>query len=519
VFRDSPTRGSARRLDWGQEVPLPHIRSLPPVLLLLAGPLAAQATIHVPGDVPTIQGALDVAQSGDTIRVAPGDYNERIDFLGKALTLESEAGVLVTRIDGQGLFGPVVSFVHGEGPGSILRGFWVVNGASSDPGAGVCCVSGGQVASPRIERCTIGGNRAFGAGGGVSGAPTLVDCLIEGNVADGSFGGGVWGSPSMRRCVVRGNQASVGGGLALMGGRVEDSVVQENGAEEQGFGADGAGVWIDGGATLLRCVIANNHARGHGNVPILGAAVRVQSGRPLLASCTIVGNDVDDPSYQGVPNTGGVYGAALLIDTILRGNGGEEHGPPGSLTALYSNVEGGLAGTGNFDLDPAFRDAGLGDYRLLPGSPCIDTGIPAAAPDPDGSPADVGALAFAHAVSFVRNGSGTNPLLLASATPPVIGSSWHLELDASLVPGTFLSGITLRSAALDPGLPSPAGEILVGGSVVFGLWQPSNGTLDDLVLPLPNDLALLGLELHVQGFVRSPGGLRLANALRVLLGQ
>ncbi len=47
---------------------------------------AAQATIHVPADQPTIQSGIDAAQNGDTVLVAPGNYAESLDFKGKGVT-------------------------------------------------------------------------------------------------------------------------------------------------------------------------------------------------------------------------------------------------------------------------------------------------------------------------------------------------------------------------------------------------------------------------------------------------
>ena len=42
----------------------------------------------------------------------------------------------------------------------------------------------------------------------------------------------------------------------------------------------------------------------------------------------------------------------------------------------YSDVEGGYTypGTGNINADPLFVDSGIGNFRLGPGSPCIDAG-------------------------------------------------------------------------------------------------------------------------------------------------
>ncbi len=60
------------------------------ILLLLRGelmPEKVQREWQVPGDFPTIQAAVDAAQEGDTILVAPGTYQEHV-VISKGLTLQ-----------------------------------------------------------------------------------------------------------------------------------------------------------------------------------------------------------------------------------------------------------------------------------------------------------------------------------------------------------------------------------------------------------------------------------------------
>jgi hypothetical protein len=81
---------------------------------LFVGAVSA-ATIRVPADQPTIQQAIDVANTGDLILVSPGTYFENIDYHGKAISIRSMRGPAQTVIDGSSA-GPVVTFQTGEGP-------------------------------------------------------------------------------------------------------------------------------------------------------------------------------------------------------------------------------------------------------------------------------------------------------------------------------------------------------------------------------------------------------------------
>ncbi len=110
-------------------------RALVFLLFMVLPVFGMAATIHVPGDQPTIQAGIDAATDGDTVLVAPDTYVENINFLGKAITVTSELGPEVTIIDGSSPedpdFGSVVTFWNDEGRDSILEGFTLTGGSGN----------------------------------------------------------------------------------------------------------------------------------------------------------------------------------------------------------------------------------------------------------------------------------------------------------------------------------------------------------------------------------------------------
>lgn len=151
------------------------------LLVLVAGlpPSLRADVIHVPGDQPTIQAALDTAQGGDTVLVSPGVYFERIEFPARSISLESVAGPAETTIDGEGL-GRVVRFVNGVGPGASLAGF-TIRGGSAEMGGGVLFESGSE---PLVQSCWFEDNVASTNGADAYCAPQsfplFMDCRFEG---------------------------------------------------------------------------------------------------------------------------------------------------------------------------------------------------------------------------------------------------------------------------------------------------------------------------------------------------
>ena len=157
------------------------------VAALACSSLGFAATINVPSEYPMIQSAIDAAQNGDSILVEAGTYNERIDFLGKEITVLSVSGSSNTIIDASAS-GTVVTFANGEESTSILNGF-TIRGGSSFYGGGVLIVD----SHPVIQNCVITANQATDSGGGIyvdTGSIQLNNTTVTSNVV-GSAGGGI----------------------------------------------------------------------------------------------------------------------------------------------------------------------------------------------------------------------------------------------------------------------------------------------------------------------------------------
>ena len=73
------------------------------------------------------------AEDGDEIVVHPGTYVERITLSGKAITLRSSDGPVVTILDGDA-GGTVVTCNSGEGPNTVIEGFTITNGHATQGG-------------------------------------------------------------------------------------------------------------------------------------------------------------------------------------------------------------------------------------------------------------------------------------------------------------------------------------------------------------------------------------------------
>ncbi|MDP8240367.1 MAG: T9SS type A sorting domain-containing protein [Candidatus Hatepunaea meridiana] len=131
----------------------------------------------VPTQHETIQDGIDAAaDSGDVVLVLPGEYEENIDFSGKAVTVAG-SGTDLTTLNGGGN-GPCVTFTSGEGMRSILAYFTITGGTGQNGYGGAIHVEG---AMPMIALNVITENSA-GAGGGAVSASRMATPILYRNL-------------------------------------------------------------------------------------------------------------------------------------------------------------------------------------------------------------------------------------------------------------------------------------------------------------------------------------------------
>ena len=375
----------------------------------------AQNTIHVPADQPTIQSAINIANTGDTVLVAPGIYSENINFNGKAITVTSSGGASATTIDGAGL-APVVTFATGEGPSSVLNGFTVQNGTSTFnsqyEGGGIYINS----TSPTITNNVIQNNTACSEGGGIAvyfGSPKIQGNTIQNNTQSGCSGGegggiaiGGAGSAQVIGNLIVNNTwpSGNGGGIALNSAgtpTIKSNIITGNTAAGVSPAAQGGGISMVNAsdALIVQNLIYNNTAGQGSNVYFL-----VPSGDrgPILVNNTIAGGL--GGSLGSAVYAAGFDSQAQFFNNLLIGQAGNNAvycdstyspQPPtfnnnDAFSSGGTGLDGSCAGqsgtNGNFSADPQFVNVGGANFQLQPGSAAIDAGTNSA---PNLAPTDL----------------------------------------------------------------------------------------------------------------------------------
>jgi len=395
------------------------------IILLLVITGLAQAAIITVGrgrdagyDFSSIQSGIDVANDGDEVLVASGEYviTEPVTFRGKAITVKSEAGHEETTIrmgtPADSERASVVIFENNETAASVIEGFTITNGKgcwvaplNGSVGGGIYSLA----SSATVRNCAIVQNSAIGGGGIVceaTSSPTLIDCIIAENSAGASNVGGLsavlGASVTLTNCIISKNSSTeYTGGVGCWEGSaliLTNCIISENSARLTAGGVMGsanssvtmtdcvvtgnkAETGVGGGihlsesrAELTNCVITRNTAGSGG-----GGVGCAYASSLSIRNCTIWGNSTTGSYYPGFAGGGvGCFSdsSAEITNSIIWGN----TSPRGdqialtqgasTMTVAYSNVAGGQAkahvdsgctlnwGEGNIDANPLFAEPG-----------------------------------------------------------------------------------------------------------------------------------------------------------------
>lgn len=448
-------------------------------LTTLLGSSASAATLQVPAGFATIQSAINAAAPGDVVLVQPGVYLERIDFLGKEITVKSTDpdNPALTVIDADYL-GTAVTIDGGVGPDAKLVGFTIREG--SDTSGGGLDIAG----SPTIRSCVVTlCDATVGGGAYVDGNASFIDCRFLENDATSGGALSITGNATVERCLFDGNHATGGGAVSLDGfSTFADCDFDNNDATVASSMqvADGTAV-IDrcrfGDSDSLAIQVLSNLVVTNSLFTDSGVAIEsVATLGPVVLS--VLNCTFHNEGTAGIRiNGNGFATAAVVSNSIIRSNtesialiGSGVGG--GFLTVSRSNIEGGWAGTGNIDVDPQFVDAAAGNFRLDRGSPCIDAGGNAILPAYATADLD-GTTRFVNDVAVLDTGAGTSPIVDMGCfeTPCTV----RYVRQSATGAGT---GLSWADAYVD--LQDALDDAAVGGIdyvlVAEGTYQPDRGT-------------------------------------------
>lgn len=375
---------------------------------------SAQTTHYVSapteeGFTTVIQDAINAAENGDVVIVAPGTYNEQnINLLGKSITVQSENPLdpAATIINCMDFFSGFI-FGTGETASTIVEGFTVVHASWGFGGAFVCTFDSEitlRGSSPTIRNCVITTNFAESDGAGlysdVDCSPILENCKFIINTS-GLTGGAVSisnGNPVFNNCqFVKNSSGLSGGAVSIYNGNplFVNCQFMENSALVWG----GAVYAFGGSPVFQNCVIAGNYSDA-------GAAFWFEAtNHPQILGCTVIDNTAGS-SVSGVYVNGSQD--LTIENTVFWGNAvsatgynlktiditGQIDGTTARIAycdiqdlanslsyenALVTTVEGLMDNDPAFVLNGSFTEDGEyvpGDCHLQKSSPCINAGNP-----------------------------------------------------------------------------------------------------------------------------------------------
>ncbi len=260
-----------------------------------------------------------------------------------------------------------------------------------------------QFGTPMLTECEFISNDAWHGGGILNEyADAVIEwCLFAHN--DGEEGGAMYNrdsSPSVLNCRFEENRSTSDGG-AIWNLRGFPGRGGANAVKDQGGRSCKAVVGDRGGPSFVNCLFFNNMAWG-----IYGSSMLNDDSSPSIINCTFAENvsDIGDiyntNSFPTVENSILDHGYNPIVD---------EDGSSTTVRYSISGYEWEGEGEGNIVGKALFADP-HGDFRPLPGSPCIDAGDNGAVPE--GIDTDLrGEARFHDNVETEDTGLGSPPIV------------------------------------------------------------------------------------------------------------
>jgi hypothetical protein len=274
------------------------------------------ATLHVPSDTyPTIQSALDAAQTGMRVEVAASTYNE--DLTVKEAVHLVGAGAATTIVHGTGT-GAVLAPDFSRAPGTTVEGFTFEGGSTG--------VDVSSTADFTLRDCVVRDNSDSGIA--LFSAPALIEnCRITGNSGNGIDIRS--SAATVQGCVVADN-AGNGVEITTSGATLSFTTIADN---------VGVGIRIyQSNAEIGDSILAANDFLNFNAIDLLGATgLSISNAQPHMSHLLLFHNELNIDDTQ-------VNGDAVVVDGIyVTGDG----------TDLTGDGDPLLANDGSYALDTA----------------------------------------------------------------------------------------------------------------------------------------------------------------------
>ena len=292
-----------------------------------------------PAASTSIQSAVDAAVEGDLVSVTDGTYRVFAQVaVTNGITVVSVHGAGATTVEG-GYPATTNRCFYLNHSNAVVDGFTITNGVSLASGGGVFINGGGS-----LFNCSLAGNACGSWGGAVyiSGEGLVSNCLISLNWAQSGGGLRLENLGAAERCTISGNSAFSGGGVHCnWGGSLRNCLVVDNVARF------GGGLYASYGGRAQNCTFSGNTATGNCG----GIFFNTDSAEHgiYVQNCISYGN----------------------VDLAL-GNSNYYKATAYNVTQCEFSCLGPPLGEHSITGNPQF--VGAGDFRLMPGSPCLNSG-------------------------------------------------------------------------------------------------------------------------------------------------